>query len=121
MPVSQTATTISAAVTATGNGAATASPVNLEKASALIRCVTSVTGAATIKVQGRNLKGIVGTKETEWRDLVSYTTDNTLATRVTPIDKLVEESSGALPEQLRVVCSAYTAGTHTVSLLTHTV
>jgi hypothetical protein len=121
MPVTQTATTISAAVTASGAGAATKSPVNLEKAEALLRCVTSVTGAATVTVEGRNVKGLVATKETPWRQLASFTTDNTLATRVLPLDKILEDIGGTLPDQFRVNTTAYTAGTHTVSLLTHAV
>lgn len=121
MPVTQTATTISAAVTATGNGAATKAPVNLEKAEAIISCVTSVTGAATVVVQGRNVKGIVAPKETDYRELARFTTDTTLATRVVPLNKILEDIQGALPDELRVVCPAYTAGTHTVSLLTHAV
>lgn len=121
MPITQTATTISAAVTATGAGSATNKPaVDLEKCDAIIRCVTSVTGAATISVQGRQVKGVVGTLESDWRELASFTTDNTLATRVIPLDQVVKNQQGAYPDQFRVNTSAYTAGTHTVSLLTHT-
>lgn len=120
MAYTQTATTISAAVTATGDGAATNKPINeIDDANALIRCVTSVTGAATITVQGRNVKGVTPTYETGWRDLVTFTTDNTLATRVVPLDEIVKDIQGTYPDQFRTTCSAYTAGTHTVSLLTH--
>lgn len=120
MPVSQTSTSLGSITSAAAGSTIAAGGPALQRKSPVVTITTSVTGDATLTIEGRNRKG-VGNVATDWKELLRVPVTNVLGTvAVYPLEALCNDLGCPLPDDIRIKGVAYTAGTHTGALLTHT-
>lgn len=120
MPITQTSTSLGS-VTSAANGATTAVPAAMKRGGThpvLLVVSTGVTTGATLRLEGRNKKG-VGDVATDWRPLVPDEGAVITATGSKVFPLAAYQTVGLLPDEVRIVGAAYTDGTHACSLVTY--